>query len=72
LIVSARAALDAVGRRRRFARDSPCRTFDRWRLKIWSTDDWDAELLYFLDKGYLLVAHDRLGKHRKDRRILAW
>jgi non-heme chloroperoxidase len=26
-----------------------------------SADDWDAQMLYFLDKGYRVVAHDRRG-----------
>ncbi len=29
-----------------------------------SSDDWDAQLLYFLDKGYRVVAHDRRGHGR--------
>ncbi|CAH2602224.1 Non-heme chloroperoxidase [Rhodovastum atsumiense] len=29
-----------------------------------SADDWDAQLLYFLDKGYRVVAHDRRGHGR--------
>jgi non-heme chloroperoxidase len=29
-----------------------------------SGDDWDAQLLYFLDKGYRVIAHDRRGHGR--------
>src|ERR1700741_2671375 len=29
-----------------------------------SSDDWDAQLLYFLDKGYRVIAHDRRGHGR--------
>jgi non-heme chloroperoxidase len=29
-----------------------------------SADDWDAQLLYFLSKGYRVVAHDRRGHGR--------
>jgi len=29
-----------------------------------SADDWDAQMLYFLDKGYRVVAHDRRGHGR--------
>ncbi|MBO1073716.1 alpha/beta fold hydrolase [Roseomonas marmotae] len=29
-----------------------------------SADDWDAQLLYFLNKGYRVVAHDRRGHGR--------
>ena len=29
-----------------------------------SSDDWDAQLLYFLDKGYRVVASDRRGHGR--------
>lgn len=29
-----------------------------------SADDWDAQVLYFLDKGYRVVAHDRRGHGR--------
>ena len=29
-----------------------------------SSDDWDAQMLYFLDKGYRVVAHDRRGHGR--------
>ncbi|BAV45404.1 alpha/beta hydrolase fold protein [Mesorhizobium loti] len=29
-----------------------------------SGDDWDAQMLYFLDKGYRVIAHDRRGHGR--------
>jgi non-heme chloroperoxidase len=29
-----------------------------------SADDWDAQMLYFLDKGYRVIAHDRRGHGR--------
>ena len=29
-----------------------------------SADDWDAQLIYFLDKGFRVVAHDRRGHGR--------
>jgi non-heme chloroperoxidase len=29
-----------------------------------SADDWDTQLLYFLDRGYRVVAHDRRGHGR--------
>ena len=29
-----------------------------------SSDDWDAQMLFFLDKGYRVVAHDRRGHGR--------
>ena len=29
-----------------------------------SSDDWDAQLLYFLGKAYRVVAHDRRGHVR--------
>jgi non-heme chloroperoxidase len=32
-----------------------------------SSDDWDAQLLYFLDKGYRVVAHDRRGHGRSSQ-----
>jgi non-heme chloroperoxidase len=32
-----------------------------------SSDDWDAQLLYFLDKGYRVVAHDRRGHGRSNQ-----
>ncbi len=29
-----------------------------------SGDDWDAQMLYFIDKGYRVIAHDRRGHGR--------
>lgn len=29
-----------------------------------SADDWDAQMLFFLSKGYRVVAHDRRGNGR--------
>src|SRR5258708_19958711 len=29
-----------------------------------SADDWDAQLLFFLSKGYRVIAHDRRGHGR--------
>jgi non-heme chloroperoxidase len=29
-----------------------------------SSDDWDAQMLYFVDKGYRVIAHDRRGHGR--------
>src|SRR4051794_18145716 len=32
-----------------------------------SADDWDAQMLYFLSKGYRVVAHDRRGHGRSSQ-----
>jgi non-heme chloroperoxidase len=32
-----------------------------------SADDWDAQMLYFLDKGFRVVAHDRRGHGRSSQ-----
>lgn len=32
-----------------------------------SSDDWDAQLLYFLDKGYRVIASDRRGHGRSSQ-----
>jgi non-heme chloroperoxidase len=32
-----------------------------------SADDWDAQVLYFLDQGYRVVAHDRRGHGRSSQ-----
>jgi non-heme chloroperoxidase len=32
-----------------------------------SADDWDAQLLFFLDQGYRVVAHDRRGHGRSSQ-----
>ena len=29
-----------------------------------SSDDWDAQLMFFLEKGYRVIAHDRRGHGR--------
>ena len=29
-----------------------------------SSDDWDSQLLYFLNNGYRVIAHDRRGHGR--------
>ena len=30
-------------------------------------DDWDAQMMYFLDKGFRVIAHDRRGHGRSDQ-----
>src|SRR6202011_5820464 len=32
-----------------------------------SSDDWDAQLLYFVGRGYRVVAHDRRGHGRSSQ-----
>lgn len=32
-----------------------------------SSDDWDAQLLYFVNKGYRVIAHDRRGHGRSSQ-----
>src|SRR5262245_49471109 len=32
-----------------------------------SADDWDTQMLFFLDKGYRVVAHDRRGHGRSSQ-----
>ena len=32
-----------------------------------SGDDWDAQMLFFLNNGYRVVAHDRRGHGRSSR-----
>ncbi|HEY5929790.1 MAG TPA: alpha/beta hydrolase [Burkholderiales bacterium] len=32
-----------------------------------SADDWDAQMIFFLDKGYRVVAHDRRGHGRSSQ-----
>src|SRR6185295_12340282 len=32
-----------------------------------SSDDWDTQMLYFVDKGYRVVAHDRRGHGRSSQ-----
>jgi len=43
---------------------SPLMFHHGWPL---SSDDWDAQLLYFLDQGYRVVAHDRRGHGRSSQ-----
>ncbi|MGV6876433.1 alpha/beta fold hydrolase [Pseudochelatococcus sp. B33] len=43
-------------------RDAPSIVFHHgWPL---SADDWDAQMLFFLNKGYRVIAHDRRGHGR--------
>jgi non-heme chloroperoxidase len=32
-----------------------------------SSDDWDAQMMFFLNKGYRVIAHDRRGHGRSDQ-----
>ena len=32
-----------------------------------SADDWDTQMLYFMDKGYRVIAHDRRGHGRSSQ-----
>ncbi len=32
-----------------------------------SSDDWDAQLLFFLNEGFRIVAHDRRGHGRSSQ-----
>jgi non-heme chloroperoxidase len=32
-----------------------------------SSDDWDTQMLYFLEQGYRVIAHDRRGHGRSDQ-----
>jgi non-heme chloroperoxidase len=32
-----------------------------------SADDWDAQMLFFLDQGYRVIAHDRRGHGRSSQ-----
>jgi non-heme chloroperoxidase len=34
-----------------------------------SSDDWDGQMLYFLDKGYRVIAHDRRGHGRSSQAV---
>src|SRR5690348_14150072 len=43
------------------AADSPSYSAIGWPL---SADDWDAQMLFFLSKGYRVIAHDRRGHGR--------
>jgi non-heme chloroperoxidase len=37
---------------------------------VWplSSDDWDAQMLFFVQKGYRVIAHDRRG-HRRSTQV---
>src|SRR6201986_776133 len=32
-----------------------------------SSDDWDAQMMFFLEKGYRVIAHDRRGHGRSSQ-----
>src|SRR6202012_1636507 len=32
-----------------------------------SSDDWDAQMMFFLNKGYRVIAHDRRGHGRSSQ-----
>ncbi len=34
-----------------------------------SSDDWESQMLYFLDKGYRVIAHDRRGHGRSSQAV---
>jgi non-heme chloroperoxidase len=34
-----------------------------------SADDWDAQMMFFLDHGYRVIAHDRRGHGRSTQTI---
>ena len=34
-----------------------------------SADDWDAQMMFFLDRGYRVIAHDRRGHGRSTQTI---
>ncbi|HEY9503877.1 MAG TPA: alpha/beta hydrolase [Pyrinomonadaceae bacterium] len=34
-----------------------------------SADDWDAQMIFFLEKGYRVIAHDRRGHGRSTQTI---
>ena len=38
----------------------------RWPL---SADDWDAQMMFFLDRGYRFIAHDRRGHGRSAQTV---
>ncbi|WP_372720101.1 alpha/beta fold hydrolase [Novipirellula sp.] len=44
--------------------DQPIVFHHGWPL---SSDDWDSQLLYFLSKGYRVIAHDRRGHGRSSQ-----
>jgi len=35
-----------------------------------SADDWDTQMMYFVEKGYRVIAHDRHGKGRVAKLVL--
>jgi len=41
----------------------------RRRVRLWplTSDEWDTQMLFFLDKGYRVVAHDRRGHGRSSQ-----
>ena len=36
-----------------------------------SADDWDAQMMFFLDRGYRVIAHDRRGHGRSTQTVTA-
>src|SRR5262249_2153907 len=34
-----------------------------------SADDWDAQMMFFLDKGFRVIAHDRRGHGRSTQTV---
>src|SRR5262245_49342847 len=34
-----------------------------------SADDWDAQMMFFLEKGYRVIAHDRRGHGRSTQTV---
>jgi non-heme chloroperoxidase len=36
-----------------------------------SADDWDAQMMFLLNRGYRVIAHDRRGHGRSTRPALA-
>ena len=34
-----------------------------------SADDWDAQMMFFLERGYRVVAHDRRGHGRSTQTV---
>ncbi len=33
-----------------------------------SADDWDGQMMFFLERGFRVIAHDRRGHGRSSRR----
>lgn len=47
------------------AKDAPVIMFHHgWPL---SSDDWDAQMMFFVQNGYRVVAHDRRGHGRSSQ-----